>query len=230
MRTIKKIMLSILMASCTGSNIGAMEEHPGDQSHTPAAAAHLTTRAMRPEQMIAANIYNSNDICPICQEELGKVQPIIAIHCAPDTQGCNGVHHAFHAGCIREWWQSVQRTGQNKTCANCKRAIPENIHIADNDPITMQQIVVRQLKNPFIYGSFLAIVVGNVINCFIRDRNLYPMDVIWYLLIAIFIGISMEYLPYLHNKQNLFRDLSRYFHQTQTESPIFNEGGVIELQ
>ena len=74
-----------------------------------------------------ANIYNPNEICPLCQETLNEDQPIIVIHCAPNASTVNGRYHSCHAACLRGWWQNRQKRGADRTCLLCNRIVPAEV-------------------------------------------------------------------------------------------------------
>ncbi len=126
MKKLRLIFLGMLMLQVP--TLGAMELDPVElPMQMQRAARRFTTRVMQPREMKEANIYNPNEICPVCQETLNEDQPIIAIHCAPNASTVNGRYHSCHAACLREWWQNRQEHVADKTCLHCNRMVPAEV-------------------------------------------------------------------------------------------------------
>jgi hypothetical protein len=82
----------------------------------PAVTETLIDDSIREDGSASVTVESENEAseCPICMED---IQPNdAAMRCV----GVNGIHHYFHAGCLRRWISSAEERGQVSNCPICR--------------------------------------------------------------------------------------------------------------
>jgi len=82
----------------------------------PTVTETLVDDSIRDDGSASGGVESENEAseCPICME---YIQPNdAAMRCV----GVNGIHHYFHAGCLRRWISSAEERGQVSNCPICR--------------------------------------------------------------------------------------------------------------